>query len=294
MSATQTTRFETPGHIEVGVLNDVGNHHVGRPAIELSPRFQLFVFLEGQQQFYIDDVYFNMSTRESDGQNCPKALVMNRVRKSVLRHVQMPNEYLRKVMISAPVSWVEDLHSVDAKHSPELADFISGHLNHFLWQPPRHAVQLAEEIVSPPPAFRGELNTLYQRAKALELMCHACSALIEQNSDEISTPGLAAWRQSQRVRDYLLEHLDEPLCIDQIARETGASVSTVQRHFREHFGVTVFEFIRAKRLDKARDALEREGTTIAQAAYIAGYANPSNFTNAFKRAYGTAPKYHRA
>lgn len=293
MDAAQTTTFETPGRIEVGVLNGVGNHHVDAAAIELSPRFQLFVFLEGQQQFYIDDVHFKMSAM-GETQVRPIALVMNRVRRSVLRPVQMPNEYLRKVMISAPVSWVEDLHAVDAERSPELADFISGHLNHFLWLPPRHAIQLAEEIASPPPAFRGELKILHQRAKALELMCHACSALIEQNTEEISRPGLAAWRQSQRVRDYLLDHLDEPLCIDQIARETGASVSTVQRHFREHFGVTVFEFIRAKRLDNARHALEREGATIAQAAYIAGYSSPSNFTNAFKRAYGTAPKFHRA
>ncbi|WP_313614599.1 AraC family transcriptional regulator [Agrobacterium sp.] len=281
------------GHLDVSVLDGVGNHHVGRPAIELSPKFQLFVYLEGEQQFYIDDVYFHLSAGEGRDSR-PKALVMNRVHKAILRHTEKPTQYLRKVMISAPVSWVEDLNAEDVERSPELADFISGHINHFLWVPSRHAIQLASEIADPPPAYSGELKTLFRKAKALELMCLACSALVEQNSDEVSHPTLSAWRQSQKVRDFLLENLDLPLSITEIARETGASVSSVQRHFREHFGQTVFQFIRSKRLEKAREALEREGSTIAQAAYIAGYSDPSNFTNAYKRAFGSAPKYHRA
>lgn len=281
------------GHLDVSVLDGVGNHHVGRPAIELSPKFQLFVYLEGEQQFYIDDVYFHLSAGEGRDSR-PKALVMNRVHKAILRHTEKPTQYLRKVMISAPVSWVEDLNAEDVERSPELADFISGHINHFLWVPSRHAIQLASEIADPPPAYSGELKTLFRKAKALELMCLACSALVEQNSEEVSHPTLSAWRQSQKVRDFLLENLDLPLSITEIARETGASVSSVQRHFREHFGQTVFQFIRSKRLEKAREALEREGSTIAQAAYIAGYSDPSNFTNAYKRAFGSAPKYHRA
>ncbi|MBA4798095.1 MAG: helix-turn-helix transcriptional regulator [Rhizobiales bacterium] len=281
------------GHLDVSVLDGVGNHHVGRPAIELSPKFQLFVYLEGEQQFHIDDVYFHLSAGEGLDIR-PKALVMNRVRKATLRHTENPGQYLRKIMISAPTNWVEEMSPVEAERSPELADFIAGHINHFLWIPSRYAVQLAGEIADPPPAYRGELKTLFRKAKALELMCLACSALIEQKSDEVSHPSLSAWRQSQKVRDFLLDHLNEPMNIGAIARETGASVSTVQRHFREHFGQTVFEFIRAKRLEKAREALERDGSTIAQAAYIAGYSNPSNFTNAYKRAFGSAPKYHRA
>lgn len=294
MAMTQTGAIAAfPGQIQVGVLDGASGHHEGKSLISLSPKFQLFIFLQGEQQFYIDDVYFNMQA--GSGADCrPRALVMNRVQASILRPIPKPGHHLRKVMISAPVSWLEDLHVERDARTPELQDFVAGHLNYFVWMPQKHSIQLAEEIVTPPPALQGEMRELYQKAKALELMCLACAALVERDRTLIARPSLSTWRQSERVRDYLLDHLDDTLTIDQIARDTGASVSTVQRHFKDHFGVTVFEFIRRKRLEKARAALESEGMTIAQAAYIAGYANPSNFTTAFKREYGVTPKYHRS
>lgn len=55
----------------------------------------------------------------------------------------------------------------------------------------------------------------------------------------------------------------------------------------------MFEFIRSERLALACAALEGEGISIAQAAYAAGDADPSNFTTAFKRVYGEPPKRKR-
>lgn len=57
--------------------------------------------------------------------------------------------------------------------------------------------------------------------------------------------------------------------------------------------MTVFAYIRGERLAKACAALERTGVTIAEAAYAAGYADPANFTVAFKRLYGVSPKHRR-
>ena len=58
--------------------------------------------------------------------------------------------------------------------------------------------------------------------------------------------------------------------------------------------ITVSDFIRQERLETARAALERDGIPISQAAYLAGYSNPSSFTTAFKKAYGVTPKHRRA
>jgi AraC-like DNA-binding protein len=40
----------------------------------------------------------------------------------------------------------------------------------------------------------------------------------------------------------------------------------------------------------AREALERDGMSVAQAAYIAGYTSAANFATAFRRFFGTTPE----
>ena len=36
--------------------------------------------------------------------------------------------------------------------------------------------------------------------------------------------------------------------------------------------------------------IERDGLSIGEAAFLAGYSNPANFTTAFRRAFGILPK----
>ncbi|MES0868367.1 AraC family transcriptional regulator [Pseudovibrio sp. SCP19] len=97
-----------------------------------------------------------------------------------------------------------------------------------------------------------------------------------------------------KVREYLMEHLGEDLSIERISKETGLSKRSIQRHFKEKYNLTVSDFIRKQRLEKARQAINKGGITVAEAAYMAGYNSPSSFSNAFKRVYGSAPKNWRA
>ena len=102
----------------------------------------------------------------------------------------------------------------------------------------------------------------------------------------LSTRDLTRARQ---IREFAESTLDKPVTLTDIAREVGVSTSSLQRLFKQAYGVTVIEFIRSQRLLKARDALERDGITVAQAAYLAGFSSPANFATAFKRAFGTSP-----
>lgn len=84
-----------------------------------------------------------------------------------------------------------------------------------------------------------------------------------------------------------------PNSIEEIARNAGMSSSSLQRHFRAAFGMTVFEFIRNARLDEARRVLMQDGVSVSEAAYRAGYSNAANFATAFKRRFGISPKHVR-
>lgn len=261
----------------------------------IEPKFQLILVLEGEQHFALDDAAFAL-VAGAGGAARPVAFLMCLTRDTLLRPLPAPATHIRKLMISAPLDFVDELAIDEGARSRELASFLSGHIEHLTWRPDGHLVRLAEEIMAPPPAYGPETRRLHQRARALEVMSLACATLIERRrpTPARSGPVLAAERQCQRARDYILAHLGDDLTIEAIARASGASVSTLQRNFRDRLGTTVFDFIRVRRLETARHALERTGISIQEAAYLAGYANPSNFTSAFKRQYGVTPKHHRA
>lgn len=138
-----------------------------------------------------------------------------------------------------------------------------------------------------------ELRELFRKAKAMERVCLACSA----SSSGITGPDRAAEPDDvateRRVRNYLLEHLDEPLTIDQIARETGgasAQSSAISGAFRRD-GVRISTGAAAgKGPRRARTHWRDHRTSGLHCRLRQLY---SNFTTAFKKAYGIAPKYHR-
>ncbi|QTG98088.1 helix-turn-helix transcriptional regulator, partial [Vibrio furnissii] len=66
--------------------------------------------------------------------------------------------------------------------------------------------------------------------------------------------------------------------------------SNLQRRFKQQMGMTVANYVRQRRLNNARQQLERGYVTITEAAYEAGYHHPSNFTAAFKKAFGESPQ----
>ena len=63
----------------------------------------------------------------------------------------------------------------------------------------------------------------------------------------------------------------------------------MQTAFKATYNSTIADFSRELRLQNARAAIERDGISVGEAAYIAGYSNPANFSTAFKRFFGLSP-----
>lgn len=280
-----------PQDLFVGTIDGVTTCTPDDNIYEIWPKFIVMIVQQGSQHFTIDDVAFRIDAKSGES-NEPVIFMLNVARFARLRFINDCSSMLRKVQISAPRPWVEKLRRAQDEAVPTLDGFFSRHLASFRCPPSRRIISLAEQLMAPPQTMKGEVLTLYRNSRALEIMCAACELLL--TGDHAGhRPEMMSRRQSERVRDFILDNLDGELTMERIAREIGASVSSVQRHFKEHFGATVFEFIRSQRLAVARDALQRKGVTIAQAAYAAGYTEPAHFTTAFKRAYGVTPKYVR-
>lgn len=139
-----------------------------------------------------------------------------------------------------------------------------------------------------------EIRTTYLRAKAVELVCLALARLRGQGEAETEAASLPVRLSSRDVeairkaRRLLLANSPAPP-LGALARQVGVNRNKLAFGFKHLFGVTVGEFDRALRLERAHDLLQRERLPIRHVANLAGYADPGSFSKAFKLEYGILP-----
>lgn len=281
-------RADIPRDLFVGTIDGETSCSPDDEEYDIWPKLLVMVFLHGSQHFVIDGKSFRVDAGSVQEEK-PRILMLNIARASKLRFVNEGNVPLKKIQISAPLPWINELIERNSDGIPEFHEFLRSHLDEFRFEPDQYTISLAEQLINPPPSMEGEMRKLFKNARALDVIVIACSALVGHRKVR-DRPRLIAHQRCLQIRNYILSRINEPLTIERIAHDAGASVSWVQRHFREEFGVGVFEFIRTKRLELGRYALENEGATIAQAAYAAGYLDPGSFAAAFRKTFGTLPK----
>ncbi len=88
---------------------------------------------------------------------------------------------------------------------------------------------------------------------------------------------------------FIRDHLDQPLSIDDLARQAGMSRPVFDRRFRRATSYAPLQFIKALRLNAAA-TLITQGSDITTAAIDVGYTSPAQFSRDFKRHYGRPPK----
>jgi AraC family transcriptional regulator len=95
-----------------------------------------------------------------------------------------------------------------------------------------------------------------------------------------------------RVIDYVGVHLAEPLPLEKLARLAHFSPSHFHRVFRSLTGEPLHAFIRRLRLEQAVfRMLHGPKATLTAIALQCGFASSSDFSRAFKQAYGVSPRH---
>jgi AraC-like DNA-binding protein len=89
--------------------------------------------------------------------------------------------------------------------------------------------------------------------------------------------------------ERLRKEFDQPLRIEDIARELGMSVSGFHHHFKAVTAMTPLQFQKQIRLQEARRLMLGEDLDAASAGYRVGYGDPSHFTREYKRLFGAPP-----
>ncbi len=92
---------------------------------------------------------------------------------------------------------------------------------------------------------------------------------------------------------FIEGNLTEDLDIEEIAGRAALSPFYYQRIFGALCGMTVGEYIRARRMTLAAQELSREDVKVIDAAVKYGYESPDSFARAFQKFHGITPSQAR-
>jgi transcriptional regulator GlxA family with amidase domain len=98
----------------------------------------------------------------------------------------------------------------------------------------------------------------------------------------------------QRLVDWVKEHLDQPIGLDELAEKSGASRSTVQRLIRKHFNESALEWITGLKLSRAKWLLMSTTLLVSDVAQQVGFSDPYYFSRLFRAKEGQSPRACRS
>lgn len=94
----------------------------------------------------------------------------------------------------------------------------------------------------------------------------------------------------QKLLSFIIENINDPqLSVDMLADRVFLSRSQLYRKIKTLTGVSVNEFIRNVRLEKAKQLIKKGDNNINEISYIVGFSSPSYFTKCYKTKYGCLP-----
>ncbi len=101
-------------------------------------------------------------------------------------------------------------------------------------------------------------------------------------------------KAAQCMQDYIHQHLDEDITLEDICKVSMYSKWHSFRIFKELFNKTPFEYIRALRLTNAARNIKNDScVNLLDVAIDVGFASHEGFTKAFKRYFGVNPDKYR-
>ena len=160
----------------------------------------------------------------------------------------------------------------------------------FSVQAPPRIQAIAAEILSP--TLEGLAGKLLMSAQATEVLARGMFAL--RHSVELSSPVDNKRARLQVAKDMMDADLRYPWSIAELAHRAGSSRRSFNLRFRAAYGVSAIDYLRARRLEVAREALVYQNMTVTEAADLVGYTNPANFATAFRKHFGSVPSLYRS
>lgn len=95
------------------------------------------------------------------------------------------------------------------------------------------------------------------------------------------------------VRDYLDDHIAEPVTLAGLADRFGYTDMHIIRLFREEFGLPPMQYLHKKRMEHGKRLLAETRLSLSDVAAQCGYRDRSHFSAAFTKYTGQSPRMYK-
>jgi AraC family transcriptional regulator len=96
-----------------------------------------------------------------------------------------------------------------------------------------------------------------------------------------------------RVIEYIDANLSANLALTELAGTVSLSPHHFSSVFKNTFGISPYQFVIRRRVERAKVLLVARRTPIAEIASAVGFSSQSHFTTAFRKATGATPRTYR-
>ncbi len=142
------------------------------------------------------------------------------------------------------------------------------------------------------PVFK-PAQEVWFRSKALEL---AAQLLFLPPAGELlcTRAQRTARERVGQAQGILRGTIENPPSLEDLGRQVGCSPYYLSRQFSQVAGLTITQYIRQIRLERAAELLRTGRCNVTEAALEVGYNSLSHFTTAFRDAFGCCPGLYPA
>jgi AraC family transcriptional regulator len=147
------------------------------------------------------------------------------------------------------------------------------------------------ELKAPTSAGRVLVETLALALTARLTQAHADG--VPDRANHVRTRHALDDLRVRRVIDYMVQHLDEEIGIDDLAAVACLSPFHFIRMFRKRTGIPPSRYLGRMRLERAKLLLAQGDGSLAEIATACRFSSQANFTRAFHRATGSTPGIYR-
>lgn len=145
--------------------------------------------------------------------------------------------------------------------------------------------------------FKKIFNTLKNETESSKLAASAnlyeLLSLVYSEKNKEADSSLSESRALQTALDFINEHYAEYFTIDDLSHKAGVSPQYLCRLFQKYYKMRPFQYVALKRIQKAKELLQKPSLPVSEIARQTGYDDFSYFCSVFKKLEGISPTQFR-